>query len=210
MLRDGIPRRELLANPLAVLIYIVLSCQIPGQEINPKLEALPEVSLLDLQKNGDTYNNHRVRVQGEYLIEYGHHSVVVRDPKKGNILVDIWLDLEDESDIAKEYRNLGMAEYYKLIFSDELKNILNNISWIVPLPVEKLPASQLRAIQEYWEKKNPKPIRVTIVGRFDYVKGGRLIMLRNGQMDFTNGFGAGSRWAYRIVVETMVLQKTGT
>ena len=190
------------------IMLILLLFPYLGQ-IERKNEALPEVSLLELQKNGDTYNNRRVRVQGEYLTDYGHHSVVVRDPKKGNILVDIWLDLKDESDITKEYRNLGMAEYYELVFSGELKNKLNDISWIVPLPVKQLPASQLRTIREYWKEKNPKSVRITIVGRFDYAMRGRLIMYRNGETGFTNGFGNNSRWPYRIVVETMVLQKRG-
>lgn len=165
-----------------------------------------DVSLLELQKNGDCYNNRRVRVHGEYVTDYGH-SVAFRDPKTKNFLVEIWLDLKDDSDIVKEYRNMDAADYVKLVTSGELKNILNDIAWTVPLPLKSLPAHQLRAIHKYWRKKEAKSAKITVIGRFDYATRGRLMMHRNGQISFTSGFGNGSKWPYRIVAEAIVLQE---
>lgn len=191
----------LTAAILAVLFFPNL-----GQP-DKKCSPVQEVSLLELQKNSDIYDNSRVRIHGEYLTDYGHHSVVIRDPKTGKILVDIWLDFEDDSNIIKEYRNLSLADFVKLVTSGELKNMLNDIAWIVPLPVKPLPANQLKVIRRYWKRNDTKPANITIVGRFDYAMKGRLMMHRNGQTSFTSGFGNGSKWPYRIVAEKIVLQK---
>lgn len=189
----------------AVLFAVLLFPNI-GQA-NIEGACVQNVSLLELQKNSEIYNNTLVRVQGEYLTHYGHHSIAIRDQETGAMLVDIWLDIEDDSDIAKEYRNLGLGDITTLSASGELKNILKDIVWVIPLPVKPLPAEQLKVIRRYWRRGKTKTIYIIVVGRFDYAKKGRIILNKDGQMNFIPGFGNGARWPYRIVAETIVLQK---
>ena len=165
-----------------------------------------DVSLLELKKNSKIYNNSRVRVQGEYFIDHGHHCLVARDQKTGALLVDIWLDIKDDSDIAKENRDLGLMDMVEIGASGDLKNRLKDNSWIVPLPVTPLPAEQLKMIRKYWKRERGKTINIIVIGRFDYVEKGRIILSNDGQMSFVSGFGNRGGWSRRIVAETIVLQ----
>ena len=193
------------ATRITVLLGLLLFSNISQAKIADACQQ--NVSLLELQKNGEMYDNTIVRVKGEYLTHYGAHSVVLRDQETGAILVDIWLDTTDDSDVVKEYRNLSLGDIAALGASGELKKIFKDIVWIVPLPIKPLPAQELKVIRRYWRRATPKTTNIIVVGRFDYAKKGRIIVNKAGQMNFVPGFGNGARWPYRIVAETIILQK---
>ena len=145
---------------------------------------------------------------GKYLAKYGHHSVVLLDySDPDQILIEIWLDFKDSPDVIKEYRNITMEEYVRLITSGELANMLNKFTWIVPRPVKPLSDSQLEAAHRHQKLKEADPADVVIVGRFDYAKRGRLILHKDGQTSFITGFGNNLRLPYRIVVEQLIFIK---
>jgi hypothetical protein len=164
------------------------------------------VSLFELRENAAVYDNSRVRVRGEYPLWQG--SIGITDPKKGNVLVSTLLEFKDDLDVAKECRPFQAIDFVRLVQSGELERTLDKITWLVPLPVNPVPADQLEAVQKLWKRKDYKTVEVVVVGRFDYTgNGGRLILRRDGTTSWTGGFGPQPQCGDRIVVESIVIQK---
>jgi hypothetical protein len=180
-----------------------------------KLQIPPpiEVPLLELQAHPSNYDNCRVRVRGEYGISEGpfgwSHGIALRDPKTKYFLVDIWLDYKDDPDIAKECRTFGIFKWMDLIRARKLNSSINEIPWLVSLPVSPVPANQMEAVRKFWKKKRTKPTPAIVVGRFDFAEKGRLLLHLDGTTSFISGFGPNTRYPYRIVVETIVILKKG-
>ena len=196
---------DYLKNALTAVLIAILFQSVAAQSVR---ESHPpqDVSLFELQKKGTLYNNCRVRVRGEYPLWQG--SIGITDPKKGIILVSTLLEFKDDPDVVKECRPFQAIDFLRLVQSGELKLTLDKIPWLVPLPVNPVPADQLEAIHKIRKRKSNRTVEVVVVGRYDYVGfGGRLILYRDGGTSWTGGFGPQPQWGDRIVVESIVIQK---
>ncbi|HOW84419.1 MAG TPA: hypothetical protein P5119_03590 [Candidatus Aminicenantes bacterium] len=166
-----------------------------------------DVSLIDLRESGNQYDNRLVRVHGEYFCNFEESLIVLRDPKTDNIVVSIWVDLHDDVENVKENRDINALDFMRLAMSGKLKDSLNEIHWIVPLPIKPLPDSQLSEMLEYRKAKSPGRAKITVIGGFDYANKGRLILLGKGEPIFMGGYGHQASWQSRIVAESIVIQK---
>jgi hypothetical protein len=161
------------------------------------------VSLLELQKNSAVYDNSRVRVRGELW----NNGISISEPKTGHALVTIPLEFKDEFDVVRECRPFRDTEFAILVQSGKLQLAIEAMPWIFPLPVEPISDSQYKAVRKFWKRRGSKTVEVVVVGRFDYTKWGRLILHRDGSTSYTGGFGPQPQSPYRIVVESIVIQK---
>ncbi len=195
---------KFIRSALTVAVLAVLVQSSLGQS-DYRNQPPQDVSLFELIENGTVYSNCRVRVRGEYPLWQG--SVGITDPKKGNVLVSTLLEFKDDLEVVKECRPFKDIDFVRLAQSGELQRTLDKIPWLVPLPVNPVPADQLEAVRKLWKRKDYKTVEVVVVGRFDYIgNGGRLILRRDGTTSWTGGFGQG-HWGDRIVVESIVIQK---
>ena len=169
-----------------------------------------EVSILDLVDHPDSYDNMRVRVRGELRTGFERFTLDYNDPKTHKLVASIWVDYEDDSFVAKEYRGrYSVVDFLNDVRSGRFKKDEPNLPWLIPLKVNPVPPEQARAISKALRRNHGRPIYVIIDGRFDYTPGGRLMCSPDGQFSFTGGFGHMSGYRYRIVVENIKKTKKG-
>lgn len=198
--------RELMKTTLFAILLVLSLCasHCRADEKN----GLPlDVSLIDLRERGNRYDNRLVRVQGEYFCDFEESLIVLRDPKTDDIVVSIWLDLHDDVEVIKESRDMNMLDFMRLAMSGKLKSSLNEIHWIIPLPIKPMPDSQLGEMLDYQKAKSPGRVKITVIGRFDFANKGRLILRGSGEPIFMGGYGHMASWQSRIVAESIVIQK---
>jgi hypothetical protein len=198
--------RELIKTTLFAILLVLSLCA-SHCRADEKNGSPIDVSLIDLRERGNLYNNRLVRVHGEYFCDFEESLIVLRDPKTDNIVVSIWLDLHDDVEIVKENRDMNMLDFMRLSMSGKLKSSLNEIHWIVPLPIKPLPDSQLSEMLDYRKARSSRRAKITVIGRFDYANKGRLILPGNGEPIFKGGYGHQASWQSRIVAESIVIQK---
>lgn len=196
-----------LTKMTAFAILIVLSDCASHYRTDEKIVSPLDVSLIELKERGNIYNNRLVRVHGEYFCDFEASLIVLRDLKTDNIVISIWLDLHDDVENVKENRDMNALEFAKIAMSGKIKSSLNEIRWIVPLPIKPLPDSQLREMLDYRKAKSLGRAKITVIGRFDYVNKGRTILRGNGELIFMGGYGHQASWQSRIVAESIVIRK---
>jgi hypothetical protein len=190
---------------LPICLALILVALSPQLNLQPEVKGpeLVEVSLTELIEQPALYNNKRVRVRGEYVTAFEKMALDISDPVTHNPVVSIWIDYEDDHNVAKEYRNFSMDDFMNAVRSGVFKKGEPDLPWLIPSPVKPVPPQQLKAIQKAMNKRRGRSIYVIIDGRFDYRPGGRLLCSPDGKISWTPGFGHMGRYEYRIVVESI-------
>ena len=188
---------RLLPRSAAIVVFLV-----QGASIAAPPRETTEVTVCDLLSHPGKYRNTRVRITGIVVADFDAMALEDEECRSGSKAKSQISLTADVNAFVRYAPGWKFNDYSAAVSADSAHNTrMRQFEWVEPLQISRVPQAQIDAMLSTVREHYFEPVRVVLVGRFDYSNGGLVAESRGGDVGWSPGFGRRGAFARQIAIE---------